>query len=142
MLWERWEGQWHGVWRWGEWETRETQLTRADDYRARPIPPWLAANIPQEILLRIIACVIGGALTATGEIEEAMKIRSWSIPVPRVQGLHNLRCRPYEKTVVLVYGLQQLGSRLVVVPAINDGGVSRVMPMMAGSDVQRRLGSR
>ena len=30
----------------------------------------------------------------------------------------------------------------VVVPGINDGGVSRVMPMMAGSDVQRRLGSR
>ena len=54
----------------------------------------------------------------------------------------SLRCRPDEKTVVLVYGLQQLGSRLVVVPAINDGGVSRVMPMMAGSDVQRRLGSR
>ena len=56
--------------------------------------------------------------------------------------LLSLRCRPDEKTVVLVYGLQQLGSRLVVVPAINDGGVSRVMPMMAGSDVQRRLGSR
>lgn len=94
MVWEQRDGRWWGKWRWTEREERDEWEQRMEDQRERAIRAWDATDAPQEVLLRVIECLVVPHLSAVREAGAAAKIRGYTTPVEELAKLA-LVCRAW-----------------------------------------------